>query len=139
MVELSYIDSNIIIFANVEDFPEYKYSLTILEKGLRGELYLCFNTIIALETHYKLAKLINVDEANYRVENLFKSKRISYFNVSKVTIQKGFSIAKKYNIKTNDAVIVASMLENNISKIYTDNETDFKKIENLEIINPIPR
>ncbi len=139
MVELSFIDSNILIYANVEDFPEYKYSLTILEKGLKGELYLCFNTIIALETHYKLTKLINVDEANYRVENLFKSKRISYFNVSKISIQNGFSIAKKYNIKINDAVIVSSMLENNISKIYTDNEKDFKKIENLEIINPIPR
>ena len=61
MVELSFIDSNIIVFANVKDFPEYNYSLTVLENGLKGNLYLCFNTIIALETHYKLTKLINIE------------------------------------------------------------------------------
>ncbi len=139
MVELSFLDSNIIIFANIKNFPEYKYAVNILEMGLKGELNLCINTIIALETHYKLTKLINIEEANYRVGTIFKSRRILYFNISKETVQQGFSIAKKYNIKTNDAVIVASMLENNISKIYTDNENDFRKIKNLEIINPIPR
>jgi predicted nucleic acid-binding protein len=139
MVELSFIDSNIIIFSNVKNSPEYQYALNIVEEGLKGRLHLCFNTIIALESHYKLAKLTNIEEANYRVGNLFKSKRILYFNVSKETIRSGFSIAKNYNLRTNDAVIVSSMLENNVTRIYTDNEKDFKKITDFEIINPIKR
>ncbi|MHA1132142.1 MAG: type II toxin-antitoxin system VapC family toxin, partial [Candidatus Helarchaeota archaeon] len=80
------------------------------------------------ESHYKLAKLTNIEEANYRVGNLFKSKRILYFNVSKETIRSGFSIAKNYNLRTNDAVIISSMLENNVTRIYTDNVSDFKNI-----------
>lgn len=137
MVELSFNDSNIIVFANVKNFPEYKKAVGILEMGLKGQLKLCFNTIIALETHYKLLKLINIEEANYRVETLFKSMRLFYFDVLMSTLQKGFSIVKKNNIRTNDAVILASMYENGISKIYTDNETDFQKVKDIEIINPI--
>ncbi|HUY00320.1 MAG TPA: PIN domain-containing protein [Candidatus Deferrimicrobium sp.] len=137
MVELSFIDSNILVFANVKNFPEYEKAVSILEMGLKGTLNLCINTIIALETHYKLVKLINTEEANYRVETLFKSKRFIFFNISKKTIQDGFSIAKQYNLRTNDAVIIASMYENNIPKIYTDNTRDFQKVKNLELINPI--
>jgi predicted nucleic acid-binding protein len=137
MVDLRFIDSNILVFANVKNFPEYERALNVLEMGLKGQLKLCFNTIIALETHYKLLKLINIEEANYRVETLFKSKRIIYFDVLMNTLQKGFAIAKKEHIRTNDSVIVASMYEHNISKIYTDNETDFQKVKDIEIINPI--
>ncbi len=137
MVELNFIDSDILVFANVKNFPEYERAISIVEMGLKGTLNLCFNTIIALETHYKLAKLINTKEAGYRVGTLFKSKRMIYFNISKDTILHGFSLAEKFNIRTNDAVIIASMLENNIFKIYTDNELDFKKVKEIEIINPI--
>jgi len=105
--------------------------------GLKGQLKLCFNTIIALKTHYKLSHLINVEEANYRVGTLFKSKRIIYFDILMSTIQNGFAIAKKEYIRTNDSVIIASMYENHISKIYTDNEINFQKVEDIEIINPI--
>ncbi|MHA1143367.1 MAG: type II toxin-antitoxin system VapC family toxin [Candidatus Helarchaeota archaeon] len=139
MVELSFIDSNIIIFANIRNFPEYHQALNIMEMGLKGTLRLCYNTIIALETHYKLNKLIGTEEANFRVEVLLKSRRLIYFDISKNTIQKAISITKDFNIRTNDAVIVASMLENNITKIYTDNETDFMKVPKLQVINPIKR
>ena len=137
MVDLSFIDSNMLVFANVKNYPEYERALNRLEMGLKGQLKLCFNTIIALETHYKLLKLINNEEANYRVETLFKSKRIIYFDVMMNTLQKGFAIAKKEHMRTNDSVIVASMYEHNISKIYTDNDTDFQKVKDIEIINPI--
>lgn len=74
MVELSFIDSNILVFANVKNYPEYEEAVNILEMGLKGQLKLCFNTIIVLETHYKLSNLINIEEANYRVE-LFSNQR----------------------------------------------------------------
>lgn len=53
------------------------------------------------------------------------------------TLQNGFAMAKKEHIRTNDSVIIASMYENHISKIYTDNEIDFQKVKDIEIINPI--
>ncbi len=53
---------------------------------------------------------------------------------------KGVELTRKYEKdkpKTNDAVIAASMLENNIETIYTDNEKDFRKVLGLEVINSL--
>ncbi|MFQ6137423.1 MAG: type II toxin-antitoxin system VapC family toxin [Candidatus Hydrothermarchaeales archaeon] len=117
-----FIDSNILVFANVEKYPEHERALKVLEDGLKGEFVLSFNTVIALEAHYKLLKILNASDARYRVGTLFKSKRTLFFNVDEEAIEKAFEISEKYKIGTNDAAIAASMLGNGIEKIYTDNK-----------------
>ena len=138
--QMAFVDSNIIIFANVETYPEYSKALELIEKGLKGEFIICFNTIIALEIHYKLLRALGAGEARYRIRALFESRGTLYFDVSRDTVLKGVELTKKYEkdrLKTNDAVIAASMLENNIKTIYTDNEKDFRRVLGLEVINPL--
>ena len=138
--QMAFVDSNIIIFANVETYPEYPKALELIERGLKGEFTICFNTITALEAHYKLLRALGADEARYRIRALFESRGTLYFDVSKDTVLKGAELTKKYEtdrLRTNDAVIAASMLENNIKTIYTDNEKDFRKILDLKVINPL--
>lgn len=36
-----------------------------------------------------------------------------------------------------DALIAETLLENNFSRIYTENVEDFKRITELEVINPL--
>ena len=93
-----------------------------------------------METHYKLLRILGAKEAQYRIKTLFESKRTLFFDVGKETILKGIELTRRYErqvLRTNDAVIAASMLENNVKTIYTDNEKDFRKVEGLEVINPL--
>jgi predicted nucleic acid-binding protein len=53
------------------------------------------------------------------------------------TIKKAFELCEKYNILTNDAGIVASMRENDVDTIYTDNVRDFRKIDKIRVVNPV--
>ncbi len=69
-----FVDSNIFVFANVADCPENDKALKILEKGLMGGYTICFNDIVALETHYKLLKILGSKEAGYRVSTLLTLK-----------------------------------------------------------------
>ena len=137
MAEIAFIDSNIIVFSNIKNAPEYFVSLSLLEDALKGKFIGCINTIIAIETHYKLLAYINSTEAKLRVGNILDSRNIRFFNVTKGTLKEGFVISEKYKIRTNDSVIIASMVENDIKKIYTNNEKDFKKHPELEVINPL--
>ncbi|MHA1377104.1 MAG: type II toxin-antitoxin system VapC family toxin [Candidatus Helarchaeota archaeon] len=137
MAEIAFIDSNIIIFANIENSPEHPKSLKLLEKALKGDFVAGINPIIAVEVHYKLLKNTNSAEAKYRVNSLLKSRKIRFFNLSKYTLKSGFEIAHKNKIATNNSIIIASMLENNINIIYTDNEKDFNKFSKIKVINPL--
>jgi predicted nucleic acid-binding protein len=132
-----FIDSNILVFANIEKYPEHEKALKVLEEGLKGKFVLCFNSIVALEMHYKLLKLLDAAEAGYRVKALFKSRRTLFFNIDEKIIEGAFDLSKKYGIMTNDAVIAATMIETGIEKIYTDNIKDFGRVKGIKAENPI--
>jgi predicted nucleic acid-binding protein len=65
---LAILDSNVIVYAMVEDYPnrlQHSKCLMLLEKGLRGELeyILTLNPIIVVEVFSALKKLLNIAEA----------------------------------------------------------------------------
>lgn len=82
-------------------------------------------------------KILGPKEAGYRVGTIFDSKRTSFLKMDVKTIKNAFELCERYNILTNDAGIVASMLENNVDTIYTDNVRDFRKIDKIRVINPV--
>lgn len=57
------------------------------------------------------------------------------FNLAEDVVLKTIEIRKLYSIKLPDAIIAATALANNLILI-TRNTADFKKIENLEVLNP---
>jgi len=60
----------------------------------------------------------------------------SVISYSEDTVVRAISISKEYGIHYFDALLVATMQENGISKIVTENTRDFKKIGWLEAVNP---
>ena len=139
---LAIVDSNVIVYAMIKDYPDkirHEKCLALLERGLKGELnyILTINPIIVVEIFSVLKKLLNCNEAEFRVSSLFRSKRIGFISVSKEACQNSVQWAKEKNIPVNDALIAASMVEH-AQVIYTVDEEHFKKLEdyNVKIINP---
>ena len=56
-----------------------------------------------------------------------------YFN----TVQSALSIKFIHKVHFWDALIAATMKENNIKLIFTENVKDFKKIHEIRVINPL--
>lgn len=52
------------------------------------------------------------------------------------TILQAVDLVKLHRISIWDALIAASMLEHNVSKILTENERDFRRIPGIAVINP---
>ena len=59
------------------------------------------------------------------------------FDLTKPIIEKTIEIRKRSKIKLPDAIIAASALVNNAALV-TNNVKDFKTIDGISIINPIP-
>ena len=139
---LALLDSNILIYAMLKDYPNkdwHEKCLSLLERGLKGELnyILAVNPIIVAEVFTVLRKLLSCGEAESRISNLLSSRRLGYLSVTREACQNAVQWAKEANIPVNDALIAASITENT-QVIYTANEGHFKKLEgyNFTIINP---
>jgi len=140
---LAILDSNIIVYAMVEGYPNklhHNRCLMLLEKGLKGELnyILTLNPIIIVEVFSALKKLLTIAEAEFRVSSLLRSRRLMFLSISKEACQNSVRWAKEKNIPVNDALTGANMVES-ASLVYTVDEDHFKKLEEhgVKILNPI--
>jgi predicted nucleic acid-binding protein len=139
---LALVDSNILVYGLIKDYPDkerHEKCLTLLERGLRGQLDYCLavNSTIIAEVFTILKNMLDTNAAEARMSTLLNSKHIAYLSVSKEACQNAVEWATKHNIPVNDALIAASAAEQ-APTIYTNDEEHFKKLQthNLTIINP---
>src|SRR4030067_1407625 len=117
----------------LKDYPDKLYHrkcLTLLEKGLKGELeyILCLNPVIVIEVFSALRSLLNSSEAEYRTGSLLYSRRLAFLSVSREACTNSVRWANENNVPINDALIGANMVEY-ADLIYTVDEDHFTKLE----------
>ena len=139
---LALVDSNILVYALIKDYPDkerHEKCLTLLDRGLRGQLDYCLtvNSIIIAEVFTVLKNMLDTDAAEARMSTLLNSKHIVYLSISKEACQNAVEWATKHNVPVNDALIAACAQER-APTIYTADEEHFKKLQtrHLIIINP---
>jgi len=81
---IALIDSNIIVYAMVKDYSDNRLHhkcLEFIEKGLTGKLdyALALDPIIVAETFSILRKTLDCDDAEFRVNTLLRSDRITFY------------------------------------------------------------
>jgi predicted nucleic acid-binding protein len=129
------VDSNILIFSNIADMPEYPLAreklLALIDQGYTFVV----NTIIISEMNYKLQKILNNEESHTRTKKLLHSRFFEYFPIDSTTIESAIDLSFASKIRINDALIAQHSLDLGLDGIFTDNVKDFKKIPGLAIIN----
>jgi len=74
------VDSNILIFSNIADMPEYPLTreklLALIDQGYTFAV----NTIITSELNYKLQKILNNEESHTRTKKLLHSLFLKIFS-----------------------------------------------------------
>ena len=118
------LDTNVIIYLSQEKMRLTDFS----SKGDR----LCISTISYMEA---LGHPFNNKIEETIVKSLCDTCEV--FNLTKQITDKTIEIRKQAKIKLPDAIIAASTLVNN-AILVTANVKDFKMIDGISIINPIP-
>ncbi len=140
------IDTNILVYKADIDNPFHNIAEKVFVKALdKNEFQIAishqsFYEYIAIVTSNRVYKPISISQAVKDVKFYLNATNVIKISYTNITILKAIELMEKYNIsKQNiyDVVIVATMLENNITKIITINDKDFTKFEFLEVINPV--
>ncbi|MGJ3235677.1 type II toxin-antitoxin system VapC family toxin [Marivirga sp.] len=117
------IDTNVIIDYLANKLPE------------AGNLLIYENVPkISVVTRLELLSWPNASEIQMQILDDFIDSSIIY-NLDEDVILKTIEIRKNHKIKLPDSIIAANALVNDLT-LLSRNVNDFKKIENLEIINP---
>ncbi|MDD5162666.1 MAG: PIN domain-containing protein [Candidatus ainarchaeum sp.] len=136
--EIKLVDSNILIYAyDKSDIHKQKAAMEIIESVWRKRLGALSIQNLA-ECYYGLTKKARMpllpDNAKQAIIDLSQVFQILKYNEK--TIINAINCQEIYKIHFWDALIVATMEENKIETIITENEKDFKKIKWIKTINP---
>jgi len=140
--ELHLIDSNILVYAyDYSDEIKNEKARKLLEECWTGktEFAICLQNLseFYIVITKKVKNPLEKKEAKEIVEEFIEFKNWKKLTQKESTLIKAMEIADKYNVGYYDALIAATMLENNLTRIYTEDVKDFNKIKELEVINPL--
>lgn len=132
------IDTNVLFYAFTNQEPAKRIkALNIMNEKIKNkEIILSIQNIIELTRILKEKSLekISDERIGEYIQKLEQASEIIYYKPE--TIIKANKINSEYNIPYFDAILIATMQDNQIKEIVTENTKDFKKIPWLTIINP---
>lgn len=135
------IDSNILVYAyDKTDLRKHRIAEKLLEKCWNKELAYAISAQNLAEFFIIITKKVpfplSIERAEQIVNDVisFSHWRILHYN--QYTLKQGISLHKKSQKHFWDALIAATMINNGIFHIYTENAKDFEQFENITVVNP---
>ncbi len=137
------LDSNILVYAADSISPYHKESMKFRDQGAKGEVAACLCTTVLNEFHAIVTDPNRVEnpltyQQALKELNQYRKAFVIYYPTEEV-LDELTNLLKKHEItsqKVFDSFIVATMLANGIKKIYTANQNDFEKFEEIEVDGP---
>jgi predicted nucleic acid-binding protein len=135
---LQLIDTNILVYAyDKSDLKKHK-----LAKEAVKAAWLTQSGVLSIQNlaefysiiTRKIQKPVSISQAKQIILDL--SEGFEILKYSEQTIISAINNQMIYKIPFWDSLIVATMEENGVDTIITENEKDFKKVEWLNVINP---
>jgi len=137
--ELVFLDTNILIYyyEKNNDSKKLKAEKLINQCWNRKINLVLSNQTLAEFSSLALKKLnLLPEQVKEIINDINKFSNFIKLNYSSDTINKAIYLVKENKLTFWDALIIATMKENNISNIYTENTKDFK-VEGINAINPL--
>lgn len=137
--ENSFLDTNILVYA-YDNTAEEKHQVArkIVLDCMKGNTSLTVSNQILGETANTILKKqpnISKKEMQELIEDILQNPFWIKINYTGKTILNAFTLLEPGD-DFWDLVIAQTMLENGITKIYTENTKDFEKIKGIKAVNP---
>jgi predicted nucleic acid-binding protein len=134
------IDTNILVYAyDTSEGIKHEVSKNLLKQVWKvGGGVLCLQNLMEffVVITKKVENPIDVSEARTIVEDILKSDNWRVLDRDVDTFLSAIDLISEHDIHLWDALIVACMKENEITKIVTENKKDFEKIPDINVIVP---
>ncbi len=135
------VDTNILVYAyDTSDLFKHEVSSELFEEFFSGKkkFSICLQNLteffkVATE---KMQNKMSNEEATLLITDLISLSSLKKIHYRESTLLKSLEIERMFRIHFWDALIAATMIENGIFHIYTENVKDFNKIPGIITVNP---
>lgn len=143
--QMSLIDTNILVYRADHNSDFYEPSVNLIQQGMKGEIALCLSPqnlaeFYAVITDQKrVTNPLSPMDARAEVEKYFKSQNIRKIYQTKDLLPKLLELMDKYQITRQqifDLQLVAMMLINDVTQIYTFNRKHFEPYQEIQVLCP---
>ncbi len=139
--ELALIDTNLLSYAFDESEPEKRKICKELVEDcwqMKREYAVSIQNLseFYVVVTKKISHPIPRNVAKRFIELIIEFQGWSVLDFNARTVVSAVNISTKYGTHYWDALLAATMRENNVFSIYTENDNDFEKIPWIKIINP---
>jgi predicted nucleic acid-binding protein len=143
--EISLLDTNILVYAADKSSHLHPAALRLRDKGLQGEVSICvcpqvLNEFFAIITDPKRVNNPRTHkEALLEMEKYYLAENILKIYAGPGIIEKTSDLLRRHKVTKQDIFdlqLVATMLLNNITSLYTYNHEDFSKFKEIKIMTP---
>lgn len=135
------IDSNILIYAyDTAEADKHRAANEFLRKAINeGKASLSTQNLVEFYARItrgrKGAMALDKDYSRQLVEDFVDSLNIISYDEN--TVLESLIVETNHGIHFWDALLAATMLENGIRTIYTENTKDFSKVPGIKAVNPL--
>ncbi len=142
--DIALLDTNVLVYAADETSPFHHTAKRVRDRGLRGEIILAvtpqvLSEFFAVVTDTK--RVLNPrtqQEAALEIEKYYRSKSILKIYPTSDLIPQLLKLLQRYPVSKQqifDLQLVATMLCNGVTRLYTYDVHDFAQYSEIEILN----
>jgi toxin-antitoxin system PIN domain toxin len=144
--ELTMLDTNVLVYAYYEDAPQYPAAFPLLEQAQEANARLCVSPQVLAEFYAVITNPRRVsapfvsDEALAEIEKVRALPGLTLLPVPLDVVDRWVALLRQHPItgrQVFDAQLVATMLGNGITRLYTFNRVDFERFPGLEVLTPV--
>ena len=140
------LDTNVLVYAADESSEFHEQSKAVRDAGAKGDIAMCLCPQVLCELYAvttdprRVTNPLSREQAVAEVENYYRAKRFTKIYPNPEMMRVIFELLHKYSVTRQeifDLQLVATMLSNDVRKIYTFNHSHFRTFESeIEILIP---
>ncbi len=127
---MNYLDSNLIIYAMLDETVVGDWARELLGKVQKGKLTACTSFLTFDEVFYKVNKMKGNDTALRNLEAFLTMANVRFLEVNDAVIWRALEIIREYHVLPRDAIHAATAFIAGVETIYSE-DTDFDKVKGL--------
>ncbi len=143
--DLVLLDTNVLVYAADKLSPFHNQSREFRDRGQKGEIAICVTPQVLFEFYAvitdprRVNQPLNSLEAVKEINIYLKHPKIKKIYQGPDIVERVTALLEKYKItrqKIFDALIVATMISNDIKKICTYDTDQFSRFDEIEVLTP---
>ena len=142
-----FLDSNILIYAHQKEEPQHEAAKALRDQGLSGDILVCISPQVLREFFSVMTNTgprgpqtpLSSKQAAKQVKRYYESENFQTIYPGGNIVPRLLSLLEEISITgrhIHDLFLAATMLENDVTRVYTYDPTVFSRVPGIEVLTP---